>query len=340
MSGASSPLLYDHLARMSDGRGLFEHALHDVPRLEHGYCVDDVARGLVVVVREGEQPLALDGLAEVYLSFLERAVAPNGLVHNRMDALGRWTDEPSTGDWWGRAVWALGTAAVLAHDGSSRARALSAFTVALQQRSPHLKSMVFAALGAAEVAGDRPDHAGARALLQDAMALVPAPVEVRWRWPEPRLTYASAAVAEALIAAGDVLGDPVLTARGFDALAFLLEVETAPGHLSVTGVGGRGPDDTSPQFDQQAIEVAALADACGRALRVSGDARWRDGIRAAHSWFHGVNDAGAWMFDPSTGAGYDGLERNGRNDNRGAESTLAYLSTMQQHRLLVGTLAD
>jgi hypothetical protein len=36
------------------------------------------------------------------------------------------------------------------------------------------------------------------------------------------------------------------------------------------------------------------------------------------------------MFDPGTGGGYDGLERHGRNENQGAESTLAMLSTAQQ----------
>jgi len=41
------------------------------------------------------------------------------------------------------------------------------------------------------------------------------------------------------------------------------------------------------------------------------------------------------MFDPVTGGGYDGLERAGRNDNQGAEPTLAMLSTAQQARRVV-----
>jgi hypothetical protein len=38
------------------------------------------------------------------------------------------------------------------------------------------------------------------------------------------------------------------------------------------------------------------------------------------------------MHDPVTGGGFDGLERGGRNENQGAESTLALLSTLQQAR--------
>jgi hypothetical protein len=43
---------FRHLLRMTDQIGLLEHAEGIVPRHEHGYCVDDVARGLVVVCRE------------------------------------------------------------------------------------------------------------------------------------------------------------------------------------------------------------------------------------------------------------------------------------------------
>ncbi len=43
---------FDHLDALTDHRGLFEHARHGTPRVEHGYCVDDAARGLVVTCRE------------------------------------------------------------------------------------------------------------------------------------------------------------------------------------------------------------------------------------------------------------------------------------------------
>jgi len=35
------------------------------------------------------------------------------------------------------------------------------------------------------------------------------------------------------------------------------------------------------------------------------------------------------LYDPVSGDGCDGLERFGRNENQGAESTLAALSTLQ-----------
>jgi len=137
-----------------------------------------------------------------------------------------------------------------------------------------------------------------------------------------------------MIAAGVALDDPVLRRRGLDLLAWLLDYETADGHLSPTAADGRGPDDVRPAFDQQPIEVAALADACARAASVDDSPIWLDGIRAAAAWFQGANDAGQVMWDPVTGGGFDGLHADGVNLNQGAESTLAVLSTLQHAQRL------
>ena len=76
----------------------------------------------------------------------------------------------------------------------------------------------------------------------------------------------------------------------------------------MTPAGGSGPDDEGPGFDQQPIEVAALADACARAETVDGDRQWVGGITAAANWFLGDNDSGVVMWDPETGGAFDGLE--------------------------------
>jgi hypothetical protein len=99
----------------------------------------------------------------------------------------------------------------------------------------------------------------------------------------------------------------------------------------VTPVGGRGPDDLSPRFDQQPIEVAAIADAAIRAGDITGDDAWDEVVHMAGNWFLGNNDSGMHMIDLESGGGYDGLHLDGVNKNQGAESTLAMLSTMQ-HR--------
>lgn len=320
---------------MTTGIGVFEHALHDVPRIEHGYCVDDVARALTVVVRDPEQTAELAELTETYLGFLEAAVAPDGRVHNRMDAGGHWTDQPTVDDWWGRAVGALGFAAARARMPFHRTRATYAFLRAATRRSPDVRASAFAALGAVEVLRVRPDADAARALLAACLDAIPTAPGASWDWPEERLRYANATLCEALIAGGSTLGRHDLVDRGLALLAFLLRTEEGVGgHLSLTGSAGRGSGETGPLWDQQAIEAAALADACTRAFDETLDPLWRAGVRMSWAWFLGDNDSGIPMYDPVMGAGYDGLEPAGRNANRGAESTLAALSTLQHARAL------
>ena len=79
------------------------------------------------------------------------------------------------------------------------------------------------------------------------------------------MSYANAALAEVLVAAGQILDRPDVLDDGLTLLRWLLDRETVDGHLSPTPVGGAGPDDVPGRFDQQPIEVAALADACARA---------------------------------------------------------------------------
>lgn len=352
MAGLTTPTAprFDHLHRLTDRLGLYEHARDDVPRREHGYCVDDAARALVVVMREPEPGPRLSALAEQYLAFCLSAQRPDGSSHNRRDCAGRWVDRPGLGDWWGRSVWALGCVAARGRE-PLRARAEAGLRIALQRRSPDRRGLAFAALGACDALpvqdlpgrGQQQTDMGLRSallcLVEDAAAHLSGPsalpTATDWPWPEPRLTYANAALPDALVAAGAALRRRDLLDRGLDLLAWLLRWETLDAHLSVTPVGGRGPDDRPPGFDQQPIEVGALADACARAHGVTGDDRWLDGVRIAVRWFAGDNDAGTPMFDPLTGAGYDGMTPHGRNSNRGAEATIAAISTLQHGRRLL-----
>jgi hypothetical protein len=328
MSGRVS---FAHVMRLSDGRGIFEHANGSVPRIEGGYCLDDTARALIVLCREPAPSRDLRKLASTYFDFVLDAQAPNGACHNRLDTLGRWQDVPGVGDWWGRAQWALGTAAAHSDDSWIRATAATRFDRGAKQRSPDRRAMAFAALGAAEMLSVHAGHEPARTLLVDAAARIGRPAQdPTWRWPEPRLAYANGAIAEALIAAGHHLDDRSILDDGLSLLGWLLETETYDGHLSVSPVGGRGPADLRPSFDQQPIEVAAIADACVRALDLTEDTNWAAGLDLAVRWFLGANDRGLPMWDPATGAGFDALTADGRNANQGAESTLAMIATMQQ----------
>ena len=338
MTGEELQPSFEHLQRLSDDVGILEHARGGVPRREHGYCLDDVSRALVVVCRESSPPPALVGLMECYLGFMQHAQTSQGWCHNRFGYDRRWGDEPGLGDWWGRSLWASGTAAADGPSARFRADALTHFETGAGCRSPARRSMAFAALGATRVLAAHPNHELARDLLgAAAKVLIPPPPdnEGGWAWPEPRLTYANAAWAEALIAAGWALRDDHVMSEGLRLLDWLTAIETPGERLSLTPVGGLGPDDPRPGFDQQPIEAAALADACGRAYELTGEVRFARTVAKAVGWFLGDNDAHTPMLDTGTGGGFDGLEPAGRNENQGAESTIAMISTLQQGVRLV-----
>lgn len=350
-------LNYTHLESLTDDRGLFEHAEYDQPRLEHGYCVDDVARALILLMRD--QPTNLTPtesgktLQDVYFQFIAAAQTDDGLFVNRCDVNGLWTGLAEPADHWGRALWALGTTYKESPNRSLANEALERFESGAQQRSVNVKSMMFAALGAAEVLSVARNNRIARKVLRDAAMTVassiPTPIEFSsrpesirssarqsssvsqlWHWPEDRLTYANAVIPEVLLRAGNLLDEQRLTHYGLTLLSWLIGTETTQGHLSVTPTSGFGPGEMRDTFDQQPIEVAALIDACSTAYQVTKDENWLSQLARGYLWFEGYNDGNVRMFDPDTGAGFDGITPTGRNENRGAESTICYLSATQR----------
>jgi hypothetical protein len=331
---------FSHIVRLSDDTGLLEHARNAIVRREHGYCVDDVARGLLVASREPRPTAQVVGLAERYLAFLTHAQGPDGAFRNRMSFDRRWTDEPGLGDWWGRAMWGLGTAAARSTAPWIRREARLAFDIGTRQRSPWPRAMAYAGLGAAEVLRADPHCPDAAGLLRDAATSVGLPgPDLSWIWPEPSLTYANPTMAEVVIAAGDLLGDEPALRAGLRMLGWLCREQEHEGHLSTVPVGGWRPGVAKHRFDQQPIEAAALADACATAAAITGDDRWDLPLFRSIAWFLGENDAQTVMYDPLTGGCYDGLTADGPNLNQGAESTLALVSTLQHARTLATSRA-
>lgn len=331
-----------HLWRLSTPLGIFEHCRLARPRPEHGFCTDDSARLLVLAAREPVDPTAVV-LAERSLRFLEAAHRGGGRFANRRSVDGEWLDDGTAADCddaCGRAIWGLGTAAARLADPSLRARARAVFDEASRFRSPSLRSTAFAVLGAAEVASVDSASPGAFGLVTDAIAAWGhiagadrAGWRRRWPWPERRLHYANAVVPEMLVLAGRVAGNAAVQRSGLALLHWLADVETSHnGWLSVTPARGWASGEPRPAFDQQPIEVAALADAAATASTVDDDSRWGQLLDACGQWFLGRNDVGTPMLDWATGGGFDGLTPTGPNLNEGAESTIAAVSTMQHTR--------
>ena len=170
---------FEHVLRLSDDVGIFEHAEGSTPRRHLGYCLDDVARALVVVARQPEPTPLLGDLLDRYLTFVLRAQAPDGRCHNRLAIDRRWTDDAGVDDCWGRALWGLGTAAARATDDVVRRCSTEAFALSARWRSRHRRAMTFAALGAAELLAVAPEDPATRALLAAAVRAIGRPTGSR-----------------------------------------------------------------------------------------------------------------------------------------------------------------
>ena len=140
----------DHLARMTDARGLWQHARHAVPDRRHGFCLDDNARALWLTSRlaspDGHDARLAD-LATIYAGFVDHAWdAGAGRFANFMTHDARWLpDESASGedeDACARALLALvetaGSALPSGLTGwaADRAAEVLASGAALRHRSP------------------------------------------------------------------------------------------------------------------------------------------------------------------------------------------------------------
>lgn len=326
-----------HLRRLTDHRGLWEHARYASPRPEHGYCTEDNARALVVVSHHdgGE----LTDLATIYLGFVIAAHERSGNFRNRRDAEGVWTDEPGSDDSQGRAWWGLGATARYGPEAWMRAAALDEFDTCSTFGSTHLRPNAYAALGAADVVENGQASQAVVDLLDRSSGLIADAARSAIPWPEGRLTYDNARIPEALIAAGFALGDERRTSLGIRLLEWLTLSESLGDQFSFTPVGGRDLGDRGPAFDQQPIEAWAMADACRRAWSVTADSKWVRLALLSGAWLMGRNDSGTVLYDETTGATFDGLTPEGANANQGAESTLAGLGTLQVAASLLGDVS-
>jgi hypothetical protein len=160
-----------------------------------------------------------------------------------------------------------------------------------------------------------------------------------WIWFEEGLTYDNAKLAHALIVSGDATGQTSVFERGIRALRWLLDVQTSP-HGQLRPIGSNGfykRNGARAHFDQQPIEAQTTVSACLEAYRATADPWWHAQAQRAFDWFLGGNDLGLELCARQTGGCRDGLHPDRGNENQGAESTLAFLLSLAEMRLIQHT---
>lgn len=331
------PFKLQHLRKLTDDFGMYQFAILNEPDPNWGYTLDDNARALIVVASyHRTNPSSLnERLAEIYLSFLERAVKPNGgfenyftnerIAHDDRNRNENLEDAES------RALWALGVVSSSTLPDRLRERAIALLNAQCELfekvESPRAVAFHAKALAAWLALGE--NEKAKRLLIRHADFLVACFRENAtedWPWFEQSMTYSNAVLPEALLLAYKATGNETYLQVGKASLDFLTQQSFRGEMCEPIGQSGwfkRG--ETKKIYDQQPEEVSALVLALRRMFDISGDVAYQKKMVQAFNWFLGNNILSQMVYSQMTGGCYDGLGEYEINLNQGAESTISYL---------------
>jgi glycosyltransferase involved in cell wall biosynthesis len=350
--GQLPELKLDHLFRMSDSTGIFQHASFTVPNFSEGYCTDDNARALVLTLilrKLGHGSRQLGAQAATYAAFLNHAFdRRTNRFRNFMGFDRHWLEDVGSEDCQGHALWALGMCVSQTTRGSFQALAAQLFEQALPLAAEFIspRAWAFTLIGIDEYlrrfGGDRRASQIREALMAKLMQRYADAATDDWHWFEDVVSYANAKLPHAMILSGRSLNNKDMLELGLKTLRWLTKIQTSEaGSFRPVGSNGFFPRGKERAlFDQQPIEAQATISACIEAYQATDDPAWIVEARRVFEWFLGRNDLGLALYDPGTGGCRDGLHMDRLSQNEGAESTLAFLLSLAEMQALQNSLTS
>src|SRR5271167_2546059 len=328
------PLKLDHLLRMTDSTGIFQHAIFNVPNFAEGYCTDDNARAfiLTLLLQETTSHVTqqqLESLASIYLAFLWHAFDQESCrFRNFMSHQRQWLEDQGSEDSHARALWATGTALGRSRNDGHRSLCALLFRRGLPavENFTSPRAWAFTLLAIQEYlrafSGDRNANQLREVLTTRLVGLFRNNSSDDWLWFEPVATYDNAKLSHAMILSGYWTSRGDVVEIGLKSLRWLVQQQTVDaGHFTPIGSNGfwtRGNERA--RFDQQPIEAYAMISACVEAYSLTRDVAWHRAARRCFEWFLGRNDLGQPLYDSTTGGCRDALHSDRVNQNQGAES--------------------
>jgi hypothetical protein len=328
----------DHLERMSDDTGLFQHARFILPDRKEGYCADDNARAVIVMTKyfslySNFARQRQIRLFDTYLSFILHSQKKDGSIQNFMNFNRTWRKSGPPADAFGRVLWAFGTVISKPPLPSYLPVAQESFDRAiwhLQRCAKGARAMAYSILGISEYLSRFPDADDIKQQLKFAadqlMAQYKQNSSPDWQWFEQKITYDNGVMPQALFVAATTLGNDKYLQVAKKGCEFLLANTFNGNHFSFVGCHGwfeRGR--TKASFDQQPIEAASMVLMLKAAYDATQDGKLLKLQRRAFDWFLGENDLHIPLYDSKTKGCSDALTPDGVNVNQGAESILSFL---------------
>ncbi|MCK4345156.1 MAG: glycosyltransferase family 4 protein [Bacteroidales bacterium] len=328
------PFSLVHIKRLTDDTGIIQHAKFGVPNLKDGYCLDDNARALLMVLmtyRQKKDPLALE-LLPIYLSYIHYMQNKNGTFRNYLSFNRNFLDKVGSEDSFGRAVWALG---YLLDNAPNDAYYQSGKLIFLNA-SPNFENLQSIRGIANTMIGisyylknNLSDESMTERLRNLAYKLINQyknECSASWKWFEPLLAYDNAILPLALLHSAKILNDDKVTETALETMNFLTQITLGRGYLSLIGNKNwykKGGERSV--FAQQPVDTHAMVLMFHQAFLLTKEKEHLNNLFTSFMWFLGENDLRMNLYDFETEGCCDGIEKYGVNRNQGAESTLAYL---------------
>ncbi len=338
-SKSTMPLVpnLSHICKISDDRGIFQHACYDVPNYNEGYCVDDNARALLLMSElRQHSPILVDNVDSMlsrYIAFVHHAYNPktkrfrNFMSHSR-----EWLEDAGSDDSHGRSLWALGIVASNCKGTGAGDLAKELFEVAivdaLEFTGP--RTWAFILLGISGYLKAYPStlyiYEIESKLVERLYSCYLQNCSRDWKWFEEYLTYGNARIPQAMMLASSQLRRKDMMLVALDSLNWLTNQQISS-HGLFEPIGSdrvfhRG--EVKPIYDQQPLEASGTVSACLTAYELTGDVNWLGKAEHAFEWFFGNNHLNAVVYNPLNGGCFDGLHKERVNLNQGAESTLEF----------------
>jgi len=328
------PFSLSHIQRMTDDTGLIQHAKYGIPNLKEGYCLDDNARALLMVLmtyRQKKDKAALD-LAPIYLSYIHYMQNDDGTFRNFMSFNRNFLDEVGSEDSFGRTIWALGYLLDNAPNDAYYQSGQFIFSKAAPnfQKLKSIRGIANTMIGISYYLSAKPNDELMRQTLHDMAYKLVTHYEgnssAQWKWFEQELTYDNGLLPLALLHAAELLNDDKIAKVALESMDFLTHITLKNGYLSVIGnEKWYRKDEERSIYAQQPVDALAMVLMYHQAFHLTKNKKYLTQLFTCFMWFMGENDLKANLFDFETNGCYDGFDSQSVNLNQGAESTLAYL---------------
>ncbi len=328
------PFSLSHINRLTDDTGIIQHAKFGIPNLKEGYCLDDNARALLMVLmayRQMKDVRALE-LSPIYLSYIHYMQNPDGTFRNFLSFSRNFLDQMGSEDSFGRTIWALGYLLGNApNDAYYQTGRLLFFNAAPNfENLNSIRGIANTMIGISYYLKSNPsDDAMTERLRNLAHTLIKHYQDnstADWKWFESLLAYDNGMLPLALLHSAEILNDDKITQTAIDSMNFLTEHTLKDNYLSIIGnEKWYKKEGERSVFAQQPIDAMAMVLMYHQAFHLTNDREYLNKLYTSFLWFLGENDLRMSLYDFETKGCCDGFESYGVNRNQGAESSLAYL---------------